>query len=223
MDFEYKKYVLLAYLKSCRESFGEAKLYPPLGSLVQHYQNLSELSRSLEQLQSAFPKDLSGIDLAQLKLEYEHQRMQDESISTLTEIMDFALPSLKHAIEEGKEIYELVEKNLHIQPVGIIPVYNQEGYVLINEDRTNDVHVFQYQHSIVVTSPENLRSLSLKYVCKEVKSLVNTFEQIKLNLIRRFQSMPQPAAYSCISSLHFPLLETLLPVTKRVLLTKVFP
>jgi hypothetical protein len=54
MDFEYKKYILLAYLKSCRESFEATRLYPPLGSLVKHYHDLTELNKSLEQLTLSF-------------------------------------------------------------------------------------------------------------------------------------------------------------------------
>ena len=222
MDFEYKKYMLLAYLKSCRENFGKTKLYPPLGELVQHYNNLNELNSSLEQLQNAFPKDLTGIDLNGLKLEYERQKLDDQGITTITEIMEFALPSFRYTINEGKEIYDLVERNIEIAPVGIMPVYNHEGYVLINADKTDDVHIYQYQHSIIVQAHENMRSLSLKYLHKEVKSLANTVEQIKLNLIKNFKSLPQPATYLCVSKLSFPMMETLLPVTKRLLLTRVF-
>lgn len=223
MDFEYKKYILLAYLKSCRESFQETRLYPPLGDLVKHYHNLSELNKGLEQLSNSFPKDLTGFDFNKLRLEYEKQKLIDDNVTTITEVVEFALPNMKVAIEEGKEVYDLVEKNIEIQPIGIIPVYNQEGYVLIHQDHTADVHVFQYQHSVIVSTEENLRSLSLHYLYKEVRSLANTFEQMKLNLISKFRNIPQPAAYLCTSKLHLPLMETIIPVTKRILLTKVFP
>ncbi len=223
MDFEYKKYILLAYLKSCRHNFEETKLYPPLSDLVRHYQNLSELNQSLEQLQNAFPKEVAGIDLANLQIEYERQKQNDEHIQTITGIIEFAIPSMRHVIEEGKEIYELVERNLEIQPLGIMPMYNQEGYLLIHEEHTPDVFIYQYQHSVIVSPKENMRSLTLNYIYKEAKSIANTFEQMKLNLIQRFTHLPQPAAYICISKLQVPLLETLLPVTKRVLMTRVFP
>jgi hypothetical protein len=223
LDFEYKKYVLLGYLKACRDSFHETKLYPPLGDLVRHYNNLNELSRSLEQLQNAFPKDLKGFDLNKLKLEYERQKGDDEHLQAVNEILEFAIPTMKGAIEEGKEIYEIVEKNIEIQPLGIMPVYNQEGYLFFHEVHSQDVHIFQYQHSVIVSSHENFRSLNLQFVKREIRSIANSFEQIKINLIRTFRQLPQPATYLCTSHLCFPLVETLLPVTKRVLLTKVFP
>ena len=40
VDFEYKKYVLLAYLQHVESQVKEGKLYPPLGELVQHYSKL---------------------------------------------------------------------------------------------------------------------------------------------------------------------------------------
>lgn len=223
MDFEYKKYILLAYLKSCRESFEATRLYPPLGSLVKHYNDLTELNKSLEQLTNSFPRELSGFDFNKLRLEYQQQKMMDENISTISEVVEFALPNLKETIEEGRNIYDLVEKNIEIQPVGIMPVYSRDGYVMVHVDHTTDIHVFQYQHSVIVSSEENLRSLSLQYICKEVKSITNSFEQIKLKLISTFRDLPQPATFLCISKMQFPLMETLVPVTKRLLLTRVLP
>jgi hypothetical protein len=221
MDFEYKKYVLLAYLKNCRDQFQETKLYPPLGSLVHHYNNLHELNNSLEQLQHAFPKELKGMDFAQLKLEYQQQKSDLEHMNTVHEIIEYALPAMREVLEEGKEIFEEVEKQIEITPLGIMPVYTQEGYLLVNEETRPDVHVFQYQHGIIVNSQENLRSLTLRYICREVKSLANTFEQIKIRLIERFRDLPQPATFLCISKLPYPLNETILPVTKRILLSRV--
>lgn len=218
MDFEYKKYLLLAYLKSCRDDFTETRLYPPLGDLVRHYHHLSELNKSLEQLQQSFPKELSGFDFKLLQVEYERQKVADNHIQTITEIMEFAIPTMQSVIIEGKEIYEMIEQNMELAPVGIIPMYIQEGYVLINTDNTKDVFVYQYQHSVITTPQENLRSLSLNYIYKEVKSIGNTFERIKLNLIERFRDMPQPATYLCTSKLQLPLVETLLPITKRMMM-----
>lgn len=221
MDFEYKKYVLLAYLKNCRDHFQNTRLYPPLGTLVHHYNNLNELSNSIEQLQKVFPKELKSFDFTKLKLEYEQQKLDIEHMNTVHEIIDYAIPAMREVLEEGKEIYEIVEKNIEITPLGIMPVYTQEGYLLVHEESQQDVHIFQYQHGIIVSSQENLRSLTLRYISKEVKSISNTFEQIKLRMIEKFRELPQPATYLCISKLPFPLLETIIPVTKRIMLSRV--
>lgn len=43
IDFEYKKYILLAYLQHVNDCFEETKLYPALSELVKHYRNLVAL------------------------------------------------------------------------------------------------------------------------------------------------------------------------------------
>jgi hypothetical protein len=40
IDFEYKKYLLMAYLQTVKSSFGKVELYPFLADLVFHYRNL---------------------------------------------------------------------------------------------------------------------------------------------------------------------------------------
>jgi hypothetical protein len=54
--------------------------------------------------------------------------------------------------------------------------------------------------------------LRLIFVGVWEKSVSNTFENIKLDLIRQFRHMPNPATYVIESELDIPLEETLLPL-----------
>jgi hypothetical protein len=218
VDFEYKKYLLLAYLQHCKSNFSESKLYPPLGELMQHYRNLHELKHNVDQLHSSFPKELSGIDFKKLALQFENNYKGDEYFQTITELMEFAIPNLKTTIEDGQMIFDLVEKNIELAPIGIMPVYNHDGYVFIHQISTEDVHIYQFHYSIIQSSDEKYRSLSMEYKFRETRSIVNSFENIKLKLIKMYRDLPQPATFLCQSKLHFPLLETLLPVTRRLMI-----
>ena len=40
LDFEYKKYQLLAYLQQINQHFNKTKLYPDLNDLIFHYNNI---------------------------------------------------------------------------------------------------------------------------------------------------------------------------------------
>jgi len=219
-DFEYKKYVLLAYLQHCRSQFGEARLYPPLADLVLHYRNLTGLKSGLEDMQDQFPKDLLGIDIRRLEMRYESCFNPEDYLSAITETIEFALPSVKDAIQEGKEIYDLVERHIEFSPVGIEPIYRDEGFLLINEEPDSDVFVYSFRYSIIPQTGETLRGLELNYLYSEQRSLVNQIEQIKLNLIKRFSEFPNPATFFCLSRLQVPLSETLLPVTRRLLMRR---
>jgi len=42
------------------------------------------------------------------------------------------------------------------------------------------------------------------------------YEKIKLDLIRRYRDLPNPAAFLLLSKMKFPFSETLMPVAKRL-------
>jgi hypothetical protein len=47
--------------------------------------------------------------------------------------------------------------------------------------------------------------------------MVNTYENIKYDLIRSRSELPNPAVYSIETELSFPVEETILPIAKRSL------
>ena len=57
----------------------------------------------------------------------------------------------------------------------------------------------------------------MQFIDSYNKSIVNTFENIKLDIIRSIRTLPNPAVYSIFSPFTVPLNETLLPIAKRVL------
>lgn len=220
LDFEYKKYLLLAYLQHCKAHFDQTRLFPPLSELVNHYRNLAELKNGLNALNEKFPRELKALDAPKLEMKYETTVPEAEYISTITEIADFALPSLLDSIHEGQDIYELVERNTEIIPIGIEPIYRDEGFLLINDEPDPEIYIYSFRHSIIPHPGENTRALGLTYLYSERKSLSNTVEQIKLDLIQRFRDLPNPATFFCVSHLHVPMSETLLPVSKRLLMKR---
>ena len=46
IDFELKKYTLLAYLQQVTSYFNESKLYPQLSDVIFHYNNLQALKEN---------------------------------------------------------------------------------------------------------------------------------------------------------------------------------
>jgi hypothetical protein len=218
LDFEYKKYILLAYLQHCKTNFTATRLYPPLGELVDHYRSMLSLKQNVENLKKKFPQDLAGLDPSSGDLLYHPKVEEDSSINAISEIVEFALPSVRSMLDEGKDVYEYVENHLRLEPIGVLPVYSHEGYVFIHEEKIQDVYIYQFKLSNVTLSEENFRSLNMNYVYKTRRSITNSFEQIKLRLVKQFAALPNPATFLCLSSLHVPLHETLLPVTKRLLM-----
>ena len=124
---------------------------------------------------------------------------------------------MKKAINNGAEIYEFVEDKLKIYPVGIIPLDTNEGYFFLSEGKFSVTRVYQYRLSFYEKHDEKYRSIRTEYIDSWQRSIANTFENIKSELIKIKSEFPNPAVYSIETELKFPVEETLLPIAKRSL------
>ncbi|HEX2534389.1 MAG TPA: hypothetical protein VHK69_11675 [Chitinophagaceae bacterium] len=217
IDFELKKYTLLAYLQEIRKHFGEHKLYPQLADLIFHYNNLVAFRENKKHLQEHFPKRFTGMQIEQLQLLYEQMIADDELMTELEEIINFSAGEMKTTISNGTEIYEFVEENLTITPIGLIPLDYQEGYFFLSTGNTRETRVYHYRLSIFEKHDERYRSMRTACIDRRQRSMALSYEQLKYELIRSRTDLPHPAVYSIESELTFPVEETLLPIAKRSL------
>ncbi|WEK35183.1 MAG: hypothetical protein P0Y53_22060 [Candidatus Pseudobacter hemicellulosilyticus] len=217
IDFELKKYTLLAYLQEVNKYFNENKLYPHLGDVIFHYNNLVALRENKKYLQEQFPKTLTGIQLEKLQLLYEQIIDDSELMQELEDILQYSAKKFKKAITNGTEIYEFVEGKLSIAPIGLVPLDINEGYFFLTEGTRRFTRVYQYRLSIYEKHDEKYRSIKTEYVDSWQHTFVNTYENIKTELLRVKRDLPNPAVYSIETGFSFPLNETLLPIAKRSL------
>lgn len=216
IDFEYKKYVLLAYLKTVKNSFSRVELYPFMGDLVFHYRNLLSVKENKALIRESFPKEISVEEFKRLELSYRQMVEDDAVMEELESIIDFSIPKIKDSLQEGSVIYELVEAHCEIAPIGVTPLYAQEGYLFVTQPPENETNVYRYQMSIFEQSHEQLRSLNTSFIECVAKNTSNTYERIKLDLVKKFRDLPNPATYLILSRKKFPFTETLMPVAKRL-------
>ena len=221
IDFEYKKYQLLAYLQETEKQFKAVRLYPHLGELIEHHRNLNEFKSGKKSISDFFPKALSHVDLKQVKLHYKDLEKEDQVLQEVNQIADFALPSIEKKIVEGRNIYDDVEDQVEFEPVGIQPIYNREGFVFLTREKDSDVYAYRYKSSLLQLAGEKFRSISLWLLGVFQKTLVKTLEMLKLELIREVKELPNPATWRMHSHQAFPIDETLIPISKRLLLQKV--
>jgi hypothetical protein len=217
IDFELQKYRLLAYLQQVKRSFNETKLYPQLADIVVHYNNLLAFQNNKKLLQDQFPKKMDHLDMQKLEMVYESMLADNEMMQELQQITEFAAGEMKSTISEGAEIYEFIESRLQIEPVGIVPLYKNEGYVFIRYGNYADVRIYNYNITIFEHSNARYRGIRMDYMDSRVKSPANTYEQIKLDIIRSCRTLPNPAVYKVEFPQAVPFHETLLPIARRVL------
>lgn len=217
IDFELKKYTLLAYLQEVNKYFNENKLYPQLAEVIFHYNNIVAFRENKKYLQEQFPKKFTGMQLQKLQVLYEQMIEDDELMSELEDIIHFAEGKMRSTISSGTEIYEFIEDKMIISPIGIIPLEQNEGYFFLSESATRDTRVYYYRLSIFEKHNEKYRSIRTEFINSWYRSMANTYENIKTELIRNRSMLPNPAVYAIEAGLSYPIEETLLPIAKRSL------
>jgi hypothetical protein len=216
IDFELKKYTLLAYLQQVNKYFNENKLYPQLADVIFHYNNLVAFRENKKFLQEHFTKKLTGIQLEKLQFLYEQMVDDNELMKELEEIINYSTTTIKRTIKSGTEIYEFIEHKLIISPIGLVPLDTNEGYFFLSSGKKN-TKVYHYRLSFFEKHDEKYRSIRTLYIDNRRRSMSNTYENIKSELIRHRNELPNPAVYAVEIDLSFPYNETLLPIAKRSL------
>jgi hypothetical protein len=184
---------------------------------VFHYNNIVAFRENKKYLQEHFPRKLTGIQIEKLQVLYEQMIQDDELMQELEEIINYSAGEMKSTLSNGAEIYELVEEKMMITPVGIVPIDIQEGYFFLSSGNSKATRVYSYRLSIFEKHDERYRSIKTVYIDLMQRSISNTYENIKYDLIKSFKNIPNPAVYSIETELDFPVDETLLPVAKRSL------
>ena len=218
LDFEYKKYILLAYLQHISKEFSEVRLYPAFADLIRHYKNLESFKEQKQSLVKQFPSSLSMEDLQQMKLTYTHQLDDDDMIQEIEGIIEYALPAFRSSLKEGKEIFEFIDDQLQIEPIGVTPLYRKEGYILLRVEPRKTVKAFEYKIIFFENTDANYYGISFEYLDSFRLSIVDTYEAIKRKLIHSYHKLPNPATWLLHAVNPFPEEAALIPVAKRKML-----
>lgn len=221
IDFEYKKYILLAYLKEVNENFEKNKLYPYFSELIEHYKQVKALKESKQSFLNSFPHRMTRLDLEKIMIEYERIVEDDNLMQELESIINYSIPQFEYYLSEGKKIYDFIEEQMNIYPVGLIPLYSDQGYMFLRSGNEPSTNVYEYRITIFEEPDVKYRGIHTRFITSFKNSITNTFESIKKEMISCYKSLPNPAAYVIETDLKLPVEETFLPIAKRVLVKKV--
>ena len=204
-DFEYKKYILLAYLQTVNSYFDENKIYPYLGDLIEHFRILKDI---LENKDKLMPRELRSIDFSKMELIYTP--IEDEVFKNLEKLIKFALNELQKIIKRGREIYDGIEENLLFEHVGILPTYFKEGYIIIT---TNTNHLYSYKLNDLVIYNIPYKIVVTRLIDQETSKLLSHENFKKEYILPLCDYIPPTFGVYCVEDLSID--HTLLPITKR--------
>ncbi|RPI71088.1 MAG: hypothetical protein EHM47_10970 [Ignavibacteriales bacterium] len=221
-DLEMNQYRILGGIKEINTDFEKKKIYPALASLIELKTSLEKICVERKSLNGRFPKIIKGFDTKEQKLIFTIPVDFEKyyNVEQIFELADWALPHIKVAIEEGIVLFEFVEKNISFQQVGILPMYKDEGYFMINDNVAFELQIHRYECSLFSSENEKYRALKTELVKSERQEIIRRSpESIKHELIKERQDLPNPATYICDTDLDFPFAETIFPVAKRKLMS----
>lgn len=218
-DLEGAQYRILSGLQRARQAFSRNIIYPHLGELIKLHGSLRGIIRRMEDVQKAQPGALSGIDLEASRLVYDKPAVESDGMEMVEDLIRWSLPQVQTVIDEGGLIFDFVEDNIHLEEVGILPSYIEEGYLLLPDPQQQQLHILQYALSVLTHAGERFRGLKTAHV-KSIpqRSVLPSPQSIKLDLLSEKRDLPNPATYFFTTSLDFPYESTILPVAKRKLM-----
>lgn len=221
IDTEYQKYVIMAYLQAVQHNFSDQKLCPDLPDLRTHYENGLSFRQRKGTLNEAFPKRAVRIDAGRQRIEYQSDVPEDAYLTEVDAIMEFAVPRFGQLLTEGQKLWEDIAMSLTIEPVGLMPLRPDEGYLLLHRSTHSETHIYQFSLTLFDDSQPGGRTVHLHFVETKRKSISTTFENMKLDLVRRNRHLPNPATFMLESKRNYPVQETLLPIARQLIVKAV--
>lgn len=221
IDFEYKQYLLLAFLKKAKEDFEKHELYPSFSDLIFHYNSLLNLKETKEDLSKEFPKSISQIDLGNLRIQYDRIVKDDEVMKEIEVLIDFAIPAMKNHLEFGKELYEGIKEEMELTTVGIQPRHKIDGLLFLKRKTSRLVRIFNYSVKSFYEGNTKYRGINLTFLKESHYSFVNTLESMKVEILKNSKSLMTPATFLIEHGISGSFWQSTYPIAKRMLIQEV--
>lgn len=221
LDPEYKEYILLAWLQKVKADLSRTMLYPSLAHVIRHHRELTRLRAALESGKEQ--GTATGIDWTKMQFTREATSSGQALESYLKELISRALPHLTSTMEDGKDLYDLIDEQVEFSPIGVQPLNMNEGYLLVTRGKhgARQLKSFRFTKSRIERGGDAFLELQLKCLESRRISRLETPESVKWNLMRSHRDLPQPAVFHAHLEWEVPLDPTLLPIARRRLLREI--
>ena len=217
IDFEYKKYIILSYLKHVQQNFTDKKLFPVLTDLIHHHINLKFIKDSKAFLKNNFRPRIAKLDFKRQSIEYRTEFNDSPLFSELEAIIEYGLVLFDKQVHSGNELLNELKDTITIEPIGISPLYKREGFLFMTIKKSKIVRIYRYSVSPVKVLNDHGDQIKTSYVNSDRLSIVNTFEKMKIEMIKAYEILPNPATYAINATINFPYEETYLPIARKML------
>jgi hypothetical protein len=223
IDFEHKRYVLLAYFKKIDELLLQNKIYPAFIELSLHLASLQTLIK--EKVILSTNKTFLSYDDEVLLKELIAKSIPDLNGNERDEVDKI----IKHSANQFLDYFNIVKSywSTIYESIDMTIKRNRryltkpKGYIVYTHPGNNHIHVWEYNNNALVPNVDeyninidliyegNKKELSLNKVIEQYSSF--TEKEVKVAPVFDFKSTKQ-----------YPIEETLLPLFKRRLLAHIY-
>jgi hypothetical protein len=215
-DTELTTYKILGCLKEYLANIRKNKIYPGLSELI-------GLVVRLENLKKSFSKqEYSDNDLYILGEEIstsEELQPTDNYIENTEGSFDYinwVISQINPILEEGIVVYDFVDQNMELNLANGDPLYKKDGYLVVPDNRTSVYNIYKFS-----SKSENYpdRSLKTEFI-QSIPSIDCYNTRIHHKSLLEYVGNRTLPVYICETELDFPFEETILPIAKKKLLSR---
>ncbi|MGE5411683.1 MAG: hypothetical protein ACM3MI_12050 [Clostridiales bacterium] len=218
-DFELTTYRILDSLKNYTQEFNKNRLYPGLSELIELNLALKDVDDS--NLNDIYIENYNRPSHSSENLMIETVEITDEYIEEVVNLIEWAKPLIREMIDEGKILYEFVKKNINIEEIGVADSCKEEGYILVPDNKFEAVQLLRYDITLTSNGKKQQRKLNTRFLQNIDKVYIdNAPQDTVMELFRDYADMPTSPTFICTTELDFPFSETILPVVKRKLMSR---
>jgi hypothetical protein len=177
IDFEYKKYLLLAYEQKMMKEYQKKKVYPSLTDIVDKLKYVNDFLKSANIFEKS-SMSIKKIDWLKKELQYE-SNIQDDMFDDLKLTTILARNILSDLYLQFKNLYDEVDDSIMITGSKFTIFDKYDGYLLVKYDKGKKEKIMKYDIYKVLHPEPEFRLKTAKASMKEYyteRFMKNIFE-----------------------------------------------
>jgi|ERR1035437_26234 hypothetical protein len=218
-DSELTTYKILGTFKEYLANIRKYKIYPALSELV-------GLAVRLENLRKSFVKpENSSDDLFILDEEIsilgELQRAENysEDADDSSAYINWIISQINPILDEGIAVYDFVDQNMELKLINGDPLYKEEGYLIIPNNKTSVFNIYKFNCVLFKTENYPERSIKTEFIQSVTRNEADENRIQYRTLLNNIGNNTLPV-YICETELNFPYDETIFQIARKKLLRK---
>ena len=212
LDQELTEYRLKAFIQRVKDAYRKLHLQPGWEESSFHAQQLLLFRKSWEAARAQFPRKINRMDWENSSIIWAEAQKSKDWEKWLNEMTAFARDEFHLLSLEGREIFMQILEEVKIEPVGVEPLYQSEGYLIFTQEEKNERMIFRYHLGSVHWQVSQSHNYKVEFLYQVKPAQKRSLISLKTDLIRQYPDLPNPATWSVESELSWPLEPTLLPV-----------